>query len=391
MNMENARREFAGLDDEWAYFDNAGGSFTLNRVIDRVAEYMRSTPVQLGGGYPLSQQAAQRQADAVRRLAGFINAAEPREIVLGSSSTALTWQIARALRPTLRAGDEIIITEIDHEANRSPWLSLADAGVTIRTWEVDKENFALSLEQLQRLLNERTRLVAFAQVSNVLGRIEPATEIVRLAHAAGARVFIDGVAHAPHRQVDVQALGADFYVMSLYKIFGPHLGMLHGRLDALLELGNINHAFLPADALPYKLQPGGASYELAWGAAGIVDYFDAWPNAFTDIAAFEAMLSRPLLDFLSTHPRVELIGPADSDPAVRVPIISFRAKHKSSREVVQALEARKLAARHGNFNAHALLHACGIDIDDGVVRVSFAHYNTMEEVQRLIAALDEVL
>lgn len=392
----DVRREFAGLDATWAYLDNAGGSFTLRTVIERVAEYMQTSPVQLGAGYALSQQAAARQADAVAALARFINAQHASDIVLGSSSTALTWQAARALRPLLRAGDEIIITVMDHEANRSPWLALRDAGVTVRTWELDRNDLSLSLQTLDALLNEKTRLVCVSQCSNILGRIEPVAEIARRVHAAGARVFVDGVAYAPHRRVDVQALGVDFYVCSLYKIFGPHIGMLYGKREALLELGNINHEYFAADALPYKLQPGGASYELVFGAGGIPAYFEHWSETagvdpFELIAHHEAELSRPLLEFLDAHPAVTLFGSADANPLTRLPIIAFRHATKRSADIAAALAERQIAVKHGHFHSRRLLEFLDVPSDDGVVRVSFAHYNTAEEVERLLSALNDVL
>lgn len=388
---KDARPAFAGLGDEWAYFDNAGGSFTLHQVVERVADYMRASPVQLGGTYPLSRQAAEYQADAVAALARFVNAERNDELVLGSSSTALTWQVARAMRPLLKPGDEIIITEIDHEANRSPWLWLADLGLGIRTWRVDPDNLTLSLEHLDELLNERTRLVAFSHCSNILGRIEPVEEITRRSHAVGARVFVDGVAYAPHRKVDVQKWNVDFYVCSLYKIFGPHLGLLYGRREALLELGNINHEYLAADALPYKLQPGGASYELVWGAGGIVDYFENWQgNAFDAIARHEQQLAEPLLDLLASQPQVKLYGSASADLQSRLPIIAFRSANHSSADIVARLQQQQLAARNGHFHARRLLERLGVPIDDGVVRISFAHYNTSDEVRRLVNTLEAI-
>lgn len=390
------RDAFAGLGDEWAWFDNAGGSFTLRGVIDRVREYMSTSPVQLGARYALSTEAARRQREAVTALARFINAASPEEIVLGASSTALTWQVANALRPRLRPGDEILITIADHEANRSPWLSLRAQGVIVKTWEIDRENFQLSLAQLDTLLGERTRLVAFTQCSNITGTLEPVDEIVRRIHAAGALAFVDSVAAAAHRRLDVQASNADFHVCSLYKIFGPHIGMLYGRRDVLLELDNCNHEYLGADALPYKLQPGGPSYELAWGAAGIVDYFEDWQarngqDLFAMIATHEQVLLAPLLDLLANHARVNLVGAIDPDSNRRLPIVSFRHASKSSTEITDALASCRLAAKHGHFHSRRLLEHLGIPAEDGVVRISLAHYNTPAEIQRLLDALGRIL
>lgn len=393
--MNTQHDAFARPGDDWGYFDNAGGSFVLRAVVERVADYLATCPVQLGGGYPLSRLASERQAEAVAALAQLVGAM-PGEIVLGSSATALTWQVARALRPLLAPGDEIIVTRMDHEANRSPWLSLRDADVTVRQWNIDPESWRLSLDELDRLLGERTRLVCFSHGSNVLGEIEPVEEIARRAHAAGAKVFVDGVAVAPHRRLQLARWGVDFYVLSLYKLFGPHLGLLYGRREALLALGNINHEYLAADALPYKLQPGGASYELVWGAAAIAEYFDARQrlagrDPFDEIAEHESRLIEPLLDFLAAHPKVTLLGSASCDSRTRLPILSFRHAARASADIVAHLAVRKLAARNGHFNARRLLEFLGLPPDDGVVRISFAHYNTNDEVDRLVAALNEIL
>lgn len=394
--MAAARADFAGLGDDWVWFDNAGGSFTLQETIARVAEYMRTMPVQLGGNYALSLQAGARQREATGKLAQFINARTAEEIVFGSSSTALTWQLARAMRPLLQPGDEIIITVMDHEANRSPWLWLQECGVKIRTWNVNEDTLALSLEHLDELLNPRTRLVCFSQCSNILGRIEPVAEITQRAHAVGARVFVDGVAYAPHRRIDVQQWDVDFYVCSLYKLFGPHIGMLYGKREALLELGNINHEYLAADALPYKLQPGGASYELVWGATAIVDYFEQWQqrasrDPFELIAGHESALLQLLLNFLSARADISLLGSPNANPASRLPIVAFRHATLPSKHIADALIARKLAVRHGHFHSRRLLEYLGIPPDDGVVRISLAHYNAPEEIERLIQSLQEIL
>ncbi|MCG8432938.1 MAG: aminotransferase class V-fold PLP-dependent enzyme, partial [Gammaproteobacteria bacterium] len=304
-DVDYARTQFAGLENGWAFFDNAGGSLTLNRVIDRVSDYMRTMPVQLGASYAVSAQAAERQAQTVTSMAQFINA-EPNEIVFGPSSTALLDRLARALRPSLRKNDEIIVTNIDHEANIGPWLRLRQYGIKIRIWEVNRDDYSLKIDDLKQLLNDKTRLVCFSQTTNIFGTIEPVKEITRAAHALGAKVCVDGVAYAPHRLVDVKDWDVDFYVFSLYKTFGPHIGMLYGKYEHLLELENLNHEYLGKQAVPYKFQPGGVCYELAWGAAGIPDYLselgkrangrmtgrDAIRVAFEAIALHESKLGK---------------------------------------------------------------------------------------------------
>lgn len=412
MDIDFVRGKFAGLENEagketglsrkesqlpWLFLDNAGGAFVLTRVIDRIADYLRSTPVQLGGSYPLSLLAAQRQQQATAALAEWINANYPEELVFGPSATALTWRLAVSLGDFLSSGDEIIVTNLDHEANRSPWLRLTRNGIQVRTWEVEGDT-GLDLDRLDSMLGERTRLVCISHCSNILGRIEPVAEIARRVHAAGARLFVDGVAYAPHRQLDMQAIGADFYVFSLYKTFGPHAGLLWGNREALLELKGINHEYLEEDALPYKFQPGGANYELNWGSAGIPEYFaeldqhlrgdGSGATAWQQIAEHEAALAERLLDYLANRKDVKIVGPRDAGIAERLPIIAFCIEGFRSRDVVSHLEKHHIAARHGHFHARRLLERLGIDTDDGVVRVSFAHYNSMADVERLISALD---
>lgn len=381
----------------WLFFDNAGGAFVLRRVIERISNYLATTPVQIGGSYPHSLLAAERQRAATAELAGWINAPHAEEAIVGPSATALTWRLACSFGETLRPGDEIIITSMDHEANRSPWLRLAKRGVEIRTWQVS-ENGKLDLTELESLLGDRTRLVCLSHCSNVLGHIEPVRRIADRVHAHGAKLFVDGVAYAPHRQLDMQALDADFYVFSLYKTFGPHAGLLWGKREALLELPGMNHEYLDADALPYKFQPGGANYELTWGSAGIPEYIaeldrhmegnGSGKTAWQAIAQHEAMLAKKLLDYLVKGENFDVLGPASAAVETRLPIISFRVRGMQSREVVRHLETHHIAARHGHFHARRLLEQFGIDPDDGVVRISFAHYNSCEDVERLLLALD---
>jgi len=266
------RRHFPGLAGEWAYMDNAGGSQVLAGVADRVREFLLTTPVQHGASYAPSQDAARKVAEATAALARMLNAAQPDELVIGPSTTFLLQQLARGMAPGFRPGDEIVVTNVDHESNIGPWRGLEAQGVLIREWRIDPASHELDLEGLERLLGPRTRLVCVTHCSNVLGTIMPIAEIARLVHAAGAELCVDGVALAPHRRVDVQALGCDWYVYSFYKTYGPHQAVLWGRFDRLLELASLNHFFIGKDRVPYKLQPGNVNYELSYGCIGIHDY-----------------------------------------------------------------------------------------------------------------------
>ncbi len=390
------RGQFEGLGDESVLFDNSGGSQILSSVATRIADWYRKSNVQLGASYGRSQLASQRLQQAQAALARLIGAAHPAEVVVGPSATQLVFNLSQALAQGFVAGDEIIVSAADHAANVGPWQRLAARGMLIRFWPVDRATGRLDAQALEALLTPRTRLVCFTHCSNVLGAIEPAALWVKRIHAAGALALVDGVAFAPHRQVDVGAIGADFYVLSLYKVFGPHLALLHIDHAVFRNLPGINHPFISEDDLPYKLQPGNANYELTWGAAGIPDHLQALGHGdlaagWQTIAAHESMLVARLLDWLSTKPGVKVIGPASADAAVRVAIVSFTARGRRPAALVAATDAAGIGIRHGHFYSPWLIDALGLAAAGGVVRVSMAHYNSMAEVERLIGALDPLL
>ncbi len=401
-DVERARRRFPALDQDWVLMDNAGGAVVLDSVIERMSEYMRSTPVQLGASYGLSQLAVERQAQAAAETATLINAASPDEIVFGPSSSALLSRLARAIASQLAPGDEIIVSQADHESNITPWMRLAGLGVVIRIWPVDTEAGRLDQDALDGLLNERTRLVCMGHTSNILGAAEPVANVARRVHEAGARLVVDGVAWAPHRLTDVKACDADFYVFSGYKVFGPHMAVLYGKADQLRDLDNINLEFLDREAVPYKLQPGGYCYEAAYGFGAVPAYLleqathgdtprGKLAAAWESMAEHEGRLTARLLDYLLDRAGVTVHGPQAADPGVRLPIVSFTLANRDSAEIVTAVETAKVGIRFGDFHARRLIRHLGLQAQNGVVRVSMAHYNTLEEVDRLIEALDKGL
>jgi cysteine desulfurase family protein (TIGR01976 family) len=406
LDLPFARSRFPALSRGEIFLDNAGGSLVLAEVADRVRDYLLSTSVQLGATYRASAEAAERVEAATRAAAALVGA-EPGEVVLGSSSTALLQMLARALAESLGPGDEIVVTNTDHEANITPWARLAERGVHVRFWNVHAESLALDLAELDALLGEKTRLVCFTQVSNILGTINPVEEITRRAHAAGARVVVDGVAFAPHRAVDVKSWDVDYYVFSLYKVFGPHQGLLYGRRALLLELANQNHVFVAKDAIPYKLLPGNLNYELSAAVPAIVEYLEELGRraggpgaggtrgllgrAFAAIARHEEDLVAPLLDFLARRPGVRLLGLPTADREQRVATVSFAVDGRKSSEIPAALDPHGIGIRYGDFHARRLIEALGLTDRQGVVRISMAHYNTPEEIGRLLERLDGVL
>ena len=401
LDVDFARSQFPALADGFAYFDNAGGSLALKTVADRVHDYLLTTSVQTGASYAHSQRASARLAEARARIALFMGARRPEEIVFGPSTTALVQYLAKAMACQFKPGDEVIITRFDHESNIGAWLDLEALGVTIKFWEIEKGSFEIDLVALERLLSPRTKLVAVTHVSNILGTIHPIAEIARLVHAHGAKIVVDGVAYAPHRAIDVAALDVDYYVFSFYKTYGPHFAALYGKYDDLLALDGLYHYFYGRDKVPGKLEPGNPNYELAWGAAGIVDYFDALgggtrdraaiEHAFAGIAAHESVLGERLLAYLRDRNDIQIIGRRDSDPQKRVPTIAFKAVGRDSADIVTEMDKGSIGIRHGDFHSRRLIESLDLAADHGVVRVSMVHYNTVEEVDRLIARLDRAL
>lgn len=309
-----------------------------------------------------------------------------------------------------------MVTNLDHEANIGPWRALAPHGVRVREWAMDPATARLEPEGLARLLGARTRLVCFTHCANVVGAFHDVAAITRLAHDAGAWVCVDGVAYAPHRRVDVAAWDVDFYLVSAYKVFGPHVGLLYGKRERLLEMRGQSHDFVAEDDIPYKLEPGGVAHELAAGLPGILEHLEALgerqapevglgagtpdvedgprvrlARAFDRIAAHEEALVAPLLKWLDEHPEIRLIGPASPDRALRAPTVAFAVGGRRASEIPPRLEAHHIAARWGHFYAPRAIHALGLAERDGIVRISLAHYNTAEEVDRAMAALGEIV
>lgn len=404
LDIAYVRKQFPGLAGDYAFMDNAGGSLVLQGVADRVANYLLNSSVQLGASYPPSVAAGERVMQARRSVMQLINAAHPDEVIMGGSTTHLLQILCRAIAPSIAPGDEIIVTNCDHEANIGPWVRLCeDRGATLRVWQVDPASLELELDDLQALLGDRTRYVAVTHASNILGSINPVAEIARRVHAVGAQLCVDAVAYAPHRLVDVQASGADFYVYSFYKTFGPHFAVLWGRRDLLLEFPSLNHFFIGQDVVPYKLQPGNVNYELSFGCIGISDYLldigdqlgvhgserERMQAAFDAFEIQEDALAERLLGFLRQRPGVRVIG--KTSVQARVPTISFVVEGVRSEAVVLKVDEQRIGIRFGDFYARRLIEALGLAPLGGVVRVSLAHYNTLEEIDRLIAALDQAI
>ena len=395
LDPSTARRAFPALSREFVFMDNAGGSQCLGAVADAVRSYLLERNVQLGASYSVSVEAASHVLAGQSAIARLVGAADRRQVVLGASTTQLLANLARALAPGLGPGDEIVVTNADHEANIGAFRRLESQGVVIREWRLDLESLTLRLEELEPLLGPRTRLVCMTHCSNILGTIHDVSAVAQRVHAAGAQLLVDGVAYAPHRQVDFGALGADYYVLSLYKVYGPHLAALVAPLGHLEALANINHEFL-AGEVPYKLQPGNVCFELTAALPAIEGYLRSLGGgdlsaAFSAVAHHEAALAERLLGFLRARRDVTLIGDPSSDPGRRVPTVSFAPHAKAPEAVVRIVDGMKIGIRHGDFYSRRLVEHLGLRERGGVVRVSMVHYNTLGEVDAVIAALERAL
>ncbi|MDB5988566.1 MAG: aminotransferase class V-fold PLP-dependent enzyme [Nevskia sp.] len=383
-----------------AFFENAGGSYACRQVIDRLGEYYRRLKLQPYYDYPASQEAGEWMDAAYLRLAEYLNVGVD-ELHFGPSTSQNSYVLAQALRKLLRAGDEVIVTNQDHEANNGVWRRLAADGLVIKEWQVDPQSGALDLTALDRLLGERTRLLAFSHCSNIVAQFNPVASIAAKARAVGAITVVDCVASAPHGLPDVAAMGADVVLFSLYKTFGPHLGAMVVRTPLFERLGNEAHYFNDAYARK-RLVPAGPDHAQIAAARGVAEYFDALdahhgggaPDARPQrVRQLLRDAERPgltrLLDYLSHRKDVRLLGPADARQ--RAATVACVPTRRTPQELIPALAERGIMAAAGHFYAVRLLEALGVDPQRGVLRLSFLHYTSTAEIDRLIEALEVVL
>lgn len=266
--------QFAEALPDTVLLDNAAGSLTCRLSVEAMARVLPHSNIQsMGCHYRFANELRAILVDSQRKIAAFMNAGSPNEVVVGPSATVLLANLARSFSASLRPGDEVVVTHVDHHANVGPWEALAPKGVVIRRWRLRPDRYVLDVSDLAALMSDKTKLVCMTHCSNVLGTVQPIKEAASLAREYGAKVIVDGVAHAPHAEVDVQASGADFYVYSAYKAFGPHYSALWGRYELLEQLPGVNHSFVSETDVPYKFQPGNPNFELTVGMAGATEYF----------------------------------------------------------------------------------------------------------------------
>lgn len=377
--------------DGWAFFENAGGSYACAQVIDRLTRYYRETKVQPYAPYPAAEAAGAAMDGAYERLAARLGVGAD-EIHVGPSTSQNSYVLAQAFAALLGPGDEVVVTEQDHEANSGVWRRLAQTGATIREWRVNPETGRLDPAALDPLLSERTRLVCFPHASNIVAEINPVAEIAAKVHAAGAVAVVDGVSYAPHGLPDLGALGADVYFFSAYKTFGPHQGVMAVRRALADRLPNQSH-FFNDGAIRKRLIPAGPDHAQVAALQGVCDYFDALEAhhaapAHELIRDREAALLAPLLERVRGLNGVRLIGP--DDPATRAPTVAL-ACPLPGEAMARRLAAHRIMAGGGHFYAHRLISALGIDPEHGVLRLSFLHYTSPEEVARAGDALAAAL
>ena len=385
----------------FAHFENAGGSFACGQVIAALNRFYRQTKVQPYYAFEPSASAGAEMDRARERMAAWLNVGTD-ELHFGPSTSQNTYVLAQAFRRHLQRGDEVIVTNQDHEANVGAWSRLQDDGIVLRTWQVDSAG-ALNIPDLKALLGARTRLVAFTHSSNVVGTIHPVRDITDLVHRAGALAVVDGVCFCPHGLPDVAALGADIYLFSLYKVFGPHVGAMYVRKGLAAALPSQAHVF-KGDVLAGRFTPAGPDHPQVAAVNGVIDYMEAVAagHGHADLPVqeraaavrrlfrdYECERLQPLLDFLLSCGKVRLIG--STTAAARTPTVAFTVAGQSSAFVAMELARLGIGVGVGNFYAWRVLKALGIDTTDGVVRVSLVHYTSAKDVDRLIAALRPLL
>jgi cysteine desulfurase family protein (TIGR01976 family) len=404
------RAEFRALSREVqgspaVFFDGPAGSQVPQSVIEAVGNYMAEYNANTGGAFATSVATDSMLQAAHRAAADFLGADDPDLVVFGPNMTTLTLALADSLRREWQAGDEILLTRLEHDANFTPWIDAAhEAGATVRYAEIRTDDCTLDLDDLGSKLTDRTRLVAVCAASNAVGTVPPLKRITSMAHAVGARVFVDAVHYAPHRLIDVQTWNCDFVVCSAYKFFGPHVGFLWGRRE-LLEGLPVRKLRPVSDVPPDRWMPGTQSHEGIAGTLAAIDYLasigrehapDAQDRraalraAFDAIGEHESRLGATMIEKLAGLTDIRLWGITDTARlAERVPTFSITHRRHAPDEVARHLAERGIFVWHGNFYAQPVTEALGLE-PAGLVRIGLLHYNTAEEIDRLHSALTEL-
>ena len=408
LDIDYVRSQFPAFKDplskDWSFFENAGGSYVPKNVIDKLTEFMISTKVQPYAEYPMSKIAGENMDMATHLFAKMINA-KSNEILIGGSTSINLYVLSNALKHIINPGDEVIVTNQDHEANISPWRRLKDYGANIVEWKFNSDDHELKISDLDKLINSKTKILAVTHCSNIVGSVNNIKEISDLAHKNNIIVIGDGVSYAPHGFPNVKELDVDFYTFSLYKTYGPHLALLYGKEEILKKLPNQNHEFLKGQ-YPYTINPGGPNHEELVSLIGIYEYFENLYNHHFEnknlstlekidkinnlISLHETTMANPILKYLNERKDLNLIGKNKIENKDRAPTISFYSNKKTSKEISNTLHKFKIATRNDNFYAWRCLEHLGVDTNDGVVRLSMTHYNNYNDTENVLKALEKI-
>lgn len=413
--IDTIRSQFPALRKKKIFFDGPGGTQVPRHTIRRMREYFVKTNANSGGAFSTSQQSDEIVEKARLAMVDFFNAHRPEEIVFGANMTTLTFNLSRSLAQEFAPGDEIIVTHLDHDANISPWLYLAqERGCQIHWLDFNPDDCTLNLDQYSSLLNKRTRLVAVGYASNAVGTINPVAEMINQAHRVGAYCYVDAVHFAPHDLIDVQNLDCDFLVVSAYKFFGPHIGVLYGKYNHLERLPA--YKVRPASLTPPgKFETGTGNFEGIAGLSGTMEYLTGLGENFASraspiqadkqqpgrvllqkamraIRAYEMDLTRSLIDVLSAVPGLRIWGITQAARLnERVPTVSFTLRGHHPRQIAERLARDGIQVWDGNYYALAVMERLGLEADGGMVRIGLVHYNTMEEIHRFGEVLTTIL
>ena len=405
LDLEFIRQQFPAFDvpalEEQSFFENAGGSYTCSQVQDRLFRFYRERKVQPYAPYEASRLGGEEMDEARMRLAAMLGV-ETDELSFGPSTTQNTYVLSQAVAQWLEPGQSIIVTNQDHEANSGPWRRLAERGIIVKEWCIDPETGLLDIQDLKSLLGDDVRMVCFPHCSNVVAAVNPVAEITALVRAAGAYSCVDGVSYAPHGFPNVDSLGADIYLFSAYKTYGPHQGIMVIRQDLGMSLPNQGHYF-NSDSLYKRFTPAGPDHAQVAACAGMADYVDeVYAHHFDAEAApavrcaqvhdlfraHEVQLTQPILDYLLAKNSAQLIGPTSAQD--RAPTIAVKLQIPGE-EAAKKLAPFGVMAGGGDFYAVRPLAAMNISPEHGVLRLSFVHYTGPKDVDRLLSALDHVL
>lgn len=404
-NLNSVREQFSALSQQYngkpvIFLDGPGGSQVPQSVLDSMTSYLGFYNSNLGGHFFSSQHTTNLMTQARKSVQALVNAETPDNMVFGANMTSLTFQLSRAISRDWKAGDEIIVTALDHYSNVSSWQQAAeDKGVVVHQVKVDESNCSLDMDHFASLLSEKTKLVAVTFASNTTGSIVDVKTVIEQAHSVGAKVYVDAVHYAPHHLIDVQDLGCDFLACSAYKFFGPHVGIAYIAPQWLQTIQ------------PYKVEPatnlgagrfetGTQSFEGLAGVIQAVEYLSQWgeqgsslrkklEQSFSQYNQHEQALSEYFLKRLSTlGDKVALHGRDEADSNLRTPTFALTFKHHHPEFVAKSLGEHNICVWNGHFYALGLIRQLGLEESGGVVRIGFMHYNTIEEVEQLFEALN---